>query len=227
MWSEHLSAFAEAGYRVVAPDLPGFGAAPLAGGEQAPWADVLGLLDALSIESAILVGNSFGGAVALRVAAVAPVRVSALVLISAAAPTIEPSTELEQIWDAEESALERGDIDAAVAVVVQAWTLRDAPPEVRDRIAAMQRRVYEHQLGAPEPAQAPDPVEEDPGLLSGLDMPSLVAAGEFDLPDFRAGAEELARLLPSARSAVIPGAGHLAPLETPARFRELVLDFLR
>jgi pimeloyl-ACP methyl ester carboxylesterase len=57
-------------------------------------------------------------------------------------------------------------------------------------------------------------------------MPALVAAGEFDLPDFRTGAEDLARLLPRARREVIPGAGHLAPLETPELFRELVLGFL-
>src|SRR3954451_15978619 len=145
MWSEHLSAFAKAGYRVVAPDLPGFGAAPAAPGEQAPWADVLTFLDALGIESATLIGNSFGAAVALRVAAVAPIRVSALVLISAAAPTIEPSAELKKIWEARESALARGDVDGARATVVQAWTRPDAPPELRNRVAQMQRRAYEQQ----------------------------------------------------------------------------------
>jgi pimeloyl-ACP methyl ester carboxylesterase len=45
--------------------------------------------------------------------------------------------------------------------------------------------------------------------------------------DFRQGAEVMARTLPSARHAVIAGAGHLAPLETPETFRELVLAFLR
>jgi len=53
-----------------------------------------------------------------------------------------------------------------------------------------------------------------------------VAAGEHDMSDFRDGAEVLARTLPHARHAVIEGAGHLAPLETPEAFRELLLEFL-
>src|SRR3954451_22819617 len=88
MWSADLPRLADAGYRAVAVDLPGFGEARLAPGEQAPWVDVLRTMDALSIERAALVGSSFGGAVALRVALVAPDRVSALVLISAPAPAL-------------------------------------------------------------------------------------------------------------------------------------------
>lgn len=227
MWTEHLRHLSEGGYRVVAPDLPGFGDASVPPGEQAAWVDVVQTMDALDIDQAALVGNSFGAAVALRVAAVAPTRVSALVLISAAAPTIEPSAELEAIWQAEESALERGDVDAAIAAVVQAWTLPEASSELRDRVAAMQRRAYEQQAAAPVTSEAPDPVEDDPGVLAQVTMPALVAAGEFDQSDFRDGAPELQRLLPNARSVVIPGAGHLAPLETPTSFRALVLDFLR
>jgi pimeloyl-ACP methyl ester carboxylesterase len=226
MWTEHLRPLSEAGYRVVAPDLPGFGDAPVASGEQAPWSAVLQHMDALGIEQAALVGNSFGAAVALRVAAVASERVSALVLISASAPTIPPSPELLAIWQAEESALQRGDTEAAVAAVVDAWTLPDAPTGLRDRIAAMQRRAFEHQVSAHEDSDVPDPVEEDPTVLSRLAVPALAAAGEFDISDFRQGATELGRLMPSGRSAVIPGAGHLAPLETPETFRDLVVEFL-
>jgi pimeloyl-ACP methyl ester carboxylesterase len=226
MWTEHLRPLSEAGYRVVAPDLPGFGDAPVAPGEQAPWSAVVQHLDALGVEQAALVGNSFGAAVALRVAAVAPERVSALVLISASAPTIPPSPELLAIWQAEESALERGDTEAAVAAVVDAWTLPDAPTRLRDRIAAMQRRAFEHQAIAHEESEVPDPVEEDPSVLARVTMPALVTSGEFDLLDFRLGAPELCRLLPNARRGVIPRAGHLAPLEAPQVFRDLVLDFL-
>lgn len=224
MWAEHLDPLAEAGYRVVAVDLPGFGEAPVPPGEQAAWMDVLQTMDELSIERAALVGNSFGGAVGLRAAFVAPDRVSALVLVSAPAPDLEPSAELEAVWEAEEAALERGDIDAAVDAVVNAWTLPDAPQELRDRVAAMQRRAFA--LGDPPTTEAPDPVEDDPEALARLEVPTLVAAGERDMGDFLDGAKALARTLPNARHAVIEGAGHLAPLETPEEFRRLVLAFL-
>jgi pimeloyl-ACP methyl ester carboxylesterase len=227
MWADHLGPLAGHGYRVVAMELPGFGEAPLVPGEQAPWADVLQTMDELGIERAALVGNSFGGAVALRVAVVAPERVWALALISAPAPGLEPSPELEAAWKAEEEALERGDVDAAVAAVVDAWTLPGAPDDVRDRVAAMQRRTYELQGDAAGGAEAVDPLESRPDALTRLSVPALVAAGELDKRDFLEGAAVLAEALPGARHVVIEGAGHLAPLETPDAFRELVLVLLR
>jgi pimeloyl-ACP methyl ester carboxylesterase len=225
MWAEHLEPLAGAGFRVVAVDLPGFGEAPVAPGEEAPWADVLETLDGLGIERAALVGSSFGAGVALRAAVVARDRVWALALFSALAPGVEPSPALRSAWDAEEAALERGGVDAAVEAVVEAWTLPGAPDALRDRVAAMQRQAYALQIGA-DWAEAPDPVEQDPDAVGRLDVPALVAAGEHDKRDFLDAAELLARTLPRARHAVIEDAGHLAPLETPEAFRELLLGFL-
>jgi len=81
MWSEHVAAVAAGGHRVVAVDLPGFGDAAASGA--APWLEVLATTDGLGIDRAVLVGNSFGGAVALRVAALASRRVRALLLAQA------------------------------------------------------------------------------------------------------------------------------------------------
>ncbi len=228
MWREHLEPLAAAGYRAIAVDLPGFGEAPAASGEQAPWNDVLDTMAGLGLQQAAVVGNSFGGAVALRVALVAPVAVSALVLISAPPPDLEePSPELQAAWEAEEEALERGDVEAAVQAVLDAWVLPDAPEELRARVADMQRRAFALQAEASEATEAPDPLERDPASLAGLDIPALVAAGEREqFSDFREGAEALARTLPRGRHATIAGAGHLAPLETPDAFRSLLLEFL-
>lgn len=226
MWSEHLEPLAEAGYRAVAMDLSGFGEAAVTSGEQAPWIDVLATMDALEIHDAILVGNSFGGAVALRMAVVAPERVTALALVSAPAPGLDASPELEAAWAAEEGALERGDIDAAIATVLDTWTLSDAPVHLRERIARMQRRSYELQTDAEEISEAADPLEAEPDALTRLTARTLVAVGNRDKQEFRRGAEILAAAIPGARLEIIEGAGHLAPLETPDRFKELLLDFL-
>jgi pimeloyl-ACP methyl ester carboxylesterase len=212
---------------VVAPDLPGFGEAPLPHEEDAPWVDVVRTMDALSIERAALVGNSFGADVALRAALVAPDRVEALGLCSARAPGVGPYAELEAVWEAEGAAIDRGDIEAAVEAVVDAWTLPDASRELRDQVAAMQRRAFELQVGESTAVEAPDPVEQSPDGLAQLDVPALAVVGEHDKRDFRESAELLARTLPRGRHAVIEGAGHLAPLEAPQAFRELVVDFLR
>jgi 3-oxoadipate enol-lactonase len=226
MWSEHLGPLAAAGYRAVAFDLPGFGEAEIKPGDQAPWRDVLGAMDELGIEQAVVVGNSLGGGVALRVAAVAPGRVSALGLISARPPGADPSPRLRAVWAAEEAALDRGDVDGAVDAIVTGWTLPDAPSELRERVAGMQRRAFAVQAAAGEVSEAPDPLEDDPAILRRLEMPALVAVGARDLPDFLEGAEALTRMLPNGRHEIIQGAGHLAPLEAPTEFRELLLEFL-
>jgi pimeloyl-ACP methyl ester carboxylesterase len=227
MWGEHLDWLSEAGFRAVAVDLPGFGEAVLEDRLQAPWDDVLQTLRELDIASAVLVGNSFGAAVALRVAAVAPAAVSGLVLISPPPLVPNPSPALRAAWDAENSALEHGDIDGAVAAVVAAWTQPNAPEALRERVASMQRRAFELQAAAGEVHEAPDPLERHPEILAELEIPALVAAGEHDMADFREAAVQLAAVLPLARHAVISGAGHLAPLEAPDEFRRLVLDLLR
>ncbi len=224
MWSEHLPALAGSGYRALAVDLPGFGAAPES--STPPWLEVLGTMSELGIDRAVLVGNSFGGAVALRVAHAAPERVRALMLISARPPGLEPSDQLREAWRTEEEAYDRGDIDGAVEAVLAAWTLPDAPPALRERIAAAQRRAYEHAAAAGAYEEPPDPLEGDPSALTRLRMPALVAAGEREMPDFRDGALTLAQAMPQARHALIAGAGHLAPLETPDAFRALLLEWL-
>ena len=137
-----------------------------------------------------------------------------------------PSLELQAAWEVEEAALARLDIEAAVAAMIAFWTLPDSSPQLRERIATMQRRAFSRQAQAPATTEAKDPAEQDPQALARLGIPVLVATGELDKPEFLPGAEAMARALPRARHAIIDGAGHLAPLETPAAFRELVLAFL-
>ncbi len=188
MWRDQLEPLAAAGCRALAFDLPGFGEAAVGSGPQAPWEDVLRALRELGIEHAALVGNSFGAAVALRVAALAPSACSALVLVSVPPLEGDPSPQLDAAWAAEEEALERGDLDQAVQAVVDAWTQAGAPRELRERVASMQRRAFELQVAAPDASEAPDPLEDNPGVLAGLEMPVLLIAGEHDMPDFKRAA---------------------------------------
>jgi pimeloyl-ACP methyl ester carboxylesterase len=227
MWRNHLEPLAQAGFRVVAIDLPGFGDAPVAQVEDAPWKDVLETVDDLGIERAALIGNSFGGLVALAVAASAPETVDALVLVSSPAPGVEPTTELAAAWAAEEGALERADIDGAVIAVLDAWLPADAPAALRDEVAMMQRRALELQAEQAAGAEAPFPIDDELMALARIDAPVLVAVGERDMPDFHAAADAFSSAFPNPRVAVIAGARHLAPLETADAFRELLLGFLQ
>jgi 3-oxoadipate enol-lactonase len=225
MWSPYLPWLAGQGWHAIAPDLPGFGDHVPSADSPAAWDFLRDVLDELAVERAVLVGNSFGGAVALRLAVIAPERVRALAMISSPAPGLTPSTQLEAAWTAETEAMDRGDIEAAVDAVLAAWLAPDAPAELRELVAAMQRRAFELDTEGMLP-QAADPVEEHPERLREIAVPALVAVGESDMPDFTWSARALAEALPHASHHVIAGAGHLAPLETPDPFRELLSGFL-
>jgi 3-oxoadipate enol-lactonase len=225
MWQADLPWLADRGWQAIAPDLPGFGEHAPTAEPPAPW-DFLGqVLDELEIDRAVVVGCSFGGAVALRLAVTAPHRVRALALVSSPAPGLEPSAQLEAAWTAESEAMERGDIDGAVDAVLAAWLAPDAPLDLRDSVAAMQRRAFELDPTGEMPQPA-DPLDEHPERVAGVDVPALVAAGERDMPDFLWSARQLAQALPRSSHNVIADAGHLAPLETPETFRRLLGEFL-
>ena len=98
---------------------------------------------------------------------------------------------------------------------------------LRDGRCRTRRRRFAIGWRPGEVTEAPDPLDEHPEALASIAVPALVAVGESDLEDFHKGAEALAQTLPQSRLVTIPGAGHLAPLEAPERFRELLLEFLR
>jgi pimeloyl-ACP methyl ester carboxylesterase len=100
-WRLVIPALAE-NFRVVAPDLVGFGyserPANIEYGVQT-WADqVIGLMDALEVRQAHMVGNSFGGAIALRIATQHPERVGKLVLMGSMGVPFPITDGLERVW---------------------------------------------------------------------------------------------------------------------------------
>jgi 3-oxoadipate enol-lactonase len=161
-------------------------------------------------EPAALVGNSYGGFVSLDFAARRPELVEKLVLLDAPLMDHEFSDEFMAYANEEERLLDDGDFDAAVELDLQFWC-----PGIADRVRPMAaeaiRRVNE---------------EIEHVDLGAVRAPTLVAVGEHDKPDFHAIAERLARELPDAELAVIPGAGHLPPMERPDETARLVASFL-
>ncbi|MEY9930729.1 pimeloyl-ACP methyl ester carboxylesterase [Catenulispora sp. GP43] len=229
MWNTHLPLLAEAGVRAIAVDLPGHGDAPVPNHpEVAPWSDLLETLDHLGADTFVLAGNSLGALVALQTAVTAPEQVEGLVLVGYRPHDQPASPRLNAAWKAERTALAAGDLDAAVKAGIEAWTSAGATEDVRAHAADMLRRQLTEQLAHGEPPQAPDPLGTGPAVLRTLQgMPALVGVGEHDMPDFHEGGEALARDLDAGGITVIPGAGHLAPMEQPAAFCTLLMDFVR
>jgi 3-oxoadipate enol-lactonase len=228
LWDDQRDVFA-ARYRVVRYDLRGYGDSPLPPGPFSFVRDLCALFDHLGIERGAVVGNSFGGRVALEFALAHPGRVGALVLAAAALGGVEHSPELERFGAEEDELLEAGKVGEAVELNLRTW-LGGVAPDVRERVRAMQRRAFEVLLAAYEHEPHPGPVEwvEPPATerLGEISAPTLVLVGAEDLPDFRAIAERLAAEIPGAERAVIEGARHLPGVERPEELNRLVLEFL-
>ncbi len=106
---------------VVAPDLRGYGRSPLGSEPFSHAGDVVGLMDELGLDRCAVVGSSGGGAVALQVASTVPERVSALVLLCAAAEGVEPTADLRAFAQRETALLHSGDVAAATDLNVDMW----------------------------------------------------------------------------------------------------------
>jgi 3-oxoadipate enol-lactonase len=196
---------------------------------------VRALLDHLGLDQVGVVGNSFGGKVALDFALAHPERVGALVLVASALSGSEGSADLEAFDEEEDALLDAGKIDEAVELNLRTWLdgygreSAPVPVEVRERLADMQRRSFHTVLEAYERTPPPGPVGwPKPPAATRLDeiaAPTLVVAATHDHPDFVRIAERLAVGIPGAESATM-ATGHLPGLEQPDELNRLVLDFL-
>jgi pimeloyl-ACP methyl ester carboxylesterase len=230
MWHPQVEFLQTAGYRVLSPDLRGFGQQLL---EPAPFSyvrDVEALLDG----PAAVVGSSLGGRVALELAVLRPQLVERLVLIAPGLPGWAWSDATRAGWAEEEAAFERGDVEAAAEASLRLWV--DGPrrspetvdPAMRSAVRGMLLRSYELQqhawdAGAKEEQTLDPPVNE---RLAEINRPTLVLVGDEDVDDMRAIAAHIADSVNGARLTTISDSAHLPSLEKPAEVNTLLLGFL-
>ncbi len=223
MWDPQWHDLIDAGYRVVRCDFRGYGETPVPDQPNNDAQDVLELLDELGIERAAVVGASYGGRVALELAARWPERVSTLALLSAGSP-LHPSTdELDAFDEQEEALVDAGDLDGAVELNVRTWLGPDADEEARELVRAMQRHAYDVQLAAEEEFDQLEAEFE----LSAVAARTLIVTGKYDMGYFNDVAQDLADRLTDARLVHLPWGGHLPSLERPKEISALLVDFLR
>jgi pimeloyl-ACP methyl ester carboxylesterase len=196
-------------------------------------ADLEALIRALRLRRVHLVGTSMGAAAALTLAVDHPRMVRSLVIaeppILAWARDFPDGGALHRdffarIQDPAAAAFAAGDDAAAMRFFVDGFSMPgrfdSLPPEAR--AAIMQNAGFFRMLTR---SQNPYP-DLSRKKMRNLRMPVLVITGEKTVEIHRRIDEELSRLIPRARSATIPGAGHGSPRENPRAFTEVVLNFL-
>jgi 3-oxoadipate enol-lactonase len=230
MWQPQIEALEAAGYRVIAPDLRGFGERRL---EPAPFSNVRDAEAALD-GPAVVVGASLGGRVALELAVHRPDLVERLVLIAPGLPGWEWADDTRAGWAAEETAYEAGDFETAAEESVRLWV--DGPNRSQEEIdvgfraavTGMVLRSYEMQEGAWEAGAREEDVLDPPvsDRLDEIQCPTLVIVGEHDVADMRAIAAHVAESIDDAQLVTVANAAHLPSLERAGEVNSLLLPFL-
>jgi pimeloyl-ACP methyl ester carboxylesterase len=229
MWQAQVAAFAGS-YRVICCDLRGYGHSPFPAGSFAYHEDVAALLDALAIDSAWIVGASFGGRVAVDFALTYPARTRGLILAAALVGGYQPQADLQQFSHQEDELLEAGDLDGATELNLRMWvdgpyrTPDQVDPVLRALVAEMQR----HAFAMPVPDSVDLYAIEPPALerLQEIQVPTLIIVGELDVPEVVVAAQTLADRIPGARQIVMPGVAHLPSLEDPQTFNDHLRAFI-
>ena len=224
MWDPQWEPLA-ASYTVVRPDLPGFGDTDYPAEEVDLATEVVMLLDDLGLGTVAVVGASFGGRVAIELAARWPERVAVLVTLGAFVAGVPFTDDFVTFDEAESDLLEAGDLDGAAELNAATWLGHDASDITGDMVRSMQRHIFEVQAAGE--AAHPDGgfrwVNPDPGAITAR---TLVVVGGHDLDFFRTAAAHLAGAVPGAHLVELPWAGHLPSMERPDEVTALLLDLL-
>jgi 3-oxoadipate enol-lactonase len=231
MWRPQLEQVPD-GWRMIAPDLRGFGpASEVPAGAAAltmdDFADDVGaFLDTLEIAEAVIGGLSMGGYVTFALARRAPERFTGMILADT-----KPQADTPEGREGRRKMIELVHARGATAVADQMLPklVGSTSQETRPHVAARVREMIESTpveaiVGAIEamlsrPDSTPD--------LSTISWQTLVIVGAEDVITPLADAEAIQSGIPRSRLVVLPAAGHMSNLETPDTFSRALVDFLQ
>jgi 3-oxoadipate enol-lactonase len=225
LWNEQIAALSGS-YRVIAPDLRGFGESDSSDGPSTMnrmAQDIALLLDHLEIPRATLGALSMGGYVTLAFYKQFASRVRALILADTRAQADTEEAKQTRAQQAEK-ALSEGMAGIADAMLPKLLT-----PETVSKRPEIVKRVRDMMLKTkPEGAAAAlrGMAERDDQTALKISVPTLIIVGAEDAITPVADSEKMHRAIPGSRLVVLENAGHVSNLERSEKFNEALLDFL-
>jgi len=228
MWDGQIEALS-ARYRVIAPDLRGFGQSGVSEGVVTMdqfAGDLADLLVFLGIDKVVLCGLSMGGYIALEFWRKYANRLRALIFCDTRAKNDTPEAAANRLVVAEKVIREGSHTvaDAMIPKLFSPITMQEQPhlaekiKQVIDRTDL--RGIAAAALGM---AQRADFTAE----LARIRCPTLLIVGESDAISPVAEMQAISKAVPNAEFKTIPQAGHMAPLEQPQAVNAAIEDFLR
>ena len=247
MWREQIEFLSAHGYRVVAPDLRGFGEMydklqfvdDVENSENDRQAeacrtittmadmarDVVALMDELEIDRAVVCGLSMGGYVAFEFAHLFPERVSALVLAGTRAPADNEQEKQARAQQVEQMLAEgmNGIAEVTLPKLLAPRTLAEKPAVVA-RVREMILRADPQGAAAAQRGMAAKPDYSDD--LPSIHVLALVIVGRQDPIRPVADAEFMHRYIRDSRLEIIEDAAHMANMEQPEAFNQVLVAFI-
>ncbi len=228
LWDEQIVALSSI-YRVIAPDLRGFGesdAAPATATMNEMAHDVALLMDHLEISRAAIGGLSMGGYVALAFYKQFPSRVRALILADTRAQADTEEGKQTRAQQAEK-ALNEGMAGIADAMLPKLLTPETVSkrPEVVKRVRDMMLKTKPE--GAAAALRGMAERDDQTELLAKIKVPALILVGAEDAITPVTDSEKMHEVITGSRLVVIEKAGHVSNLERTGQFNYACLSFLR
>lgn len=228
-WAFQVPALAAAGYRVITPDNRDAGQTSQS---QTPYTiaqmadDTVGLMDALDIDAAHVVGLSMGGMIAQEIAIQHPGRVTSLSLVCTLAAPEPAITGLLRAWrDA------RPHCDAVeFTLMVSSWLFTHRFFQQSETVEGFLQLVRSNPF--PQSAEGfqrqCDAIfaHDTRGRLSAISAPTHVLVGSEDNLTPPRLSRDLAQQIRGATLTEVPSASHLLSIETPDAFNRVLLEFI-
>ena len=226
IWDDQFGVFAE-DFQTVRYDPRGIGRSDLPEEPFSHYEDLRGLLDSLRIETAHVLGFSFGAGVALDFALAYPERVESLILV---APGLSSwKDELTPVLaELSVQAADEGRAKAIDVLLSDPSMPSAENTEARERIRSILEdspRLFDSGFAYLQMMQPLEPPAEE--RLEEIGVPTLLIVGERDHPGIHENVDALQQGIEGARKVLIMGVGHVVSLEHPQELRRIVLDFLR
>jgi len=228
MWRPQIEAVGRLGWRVIVPDLRGYGESTVVPGKTPidQFArDVAALLDQLAIRSVVIGGLSMGGQVVMEFCRLFPARVRG-VLLAATFPQAE-TDEGKRIRTAMADRLLREGMEAyAKEVLPKMVAPRNmaALPSVAEHVLSMMQAAHPAGAAAALRGRAERPDYE--ATLARLDVPATIVVGDEDAFTTRSDAERMHGLLRRSALVWMEGVGHMPNLEREAEFNAALCRLL-
>jgi pimeloyl-ACP methyl ester carboxylesterase len=228
MWRGQMDSLSDQ-YRVIAPDLRGFGHSGVTPGTvtmREMVHDLTALLDALDIDEPVTVGGlSMGGYVAFQFVRDEPQRVRALMLCDTRAEADTPDVAATRRQTADRL-LREGVAFLAEGMpskLLSPATLREKP----ELVSEVREMMLGHQAkGLAAASRGMSQRSDATPWLADIRCPVLVVGGRDDTISRPVEMAAMARAIPGAKYVEIPAAGHLSPLEQPETVTQAMREFL-